>query len=49
MASFKKTIATARAKIAKAEREQLEQARQNLKRLQQSYVVARPAAWSSLS
>lgn len=34
---------------AKAEREQLEQARQNLKRLHQSYGVAHPAAWTSFS
>jgi hypothetical protein len=35
--------------IAKTEREQVEQARQNLKRLQHSYVNTRPAAWSSFS
>ncbi len=34
---------------AQAEREQLEQARQNLKRLHQSYVIARPTAWTSFS
>jgi len=31
------------------ERERLEQAGQNLRRLQQSYTVARPAAWTSFS
>jgi hypothetical protein len=35
--------------VAKAERDQLEQASLNLKRLQQSYVAARPAAWVSFS
>src|SRR6201999_908283 len=40
----KSQLAAARA-IAKFEREQLEQARQNLKRLHQSYVIARPTAW----
>lgn len=34
---------------AQAERDRLEQAGQNLKRLQQSYAVARPAAWTSFS
>jgi hypothetical protein len=34
---------------AKSERKQLEQASQNLKRLQQSYAVACPTAWSSFS
>jgi len=34
---------------AQSEGERLEQAGQNLKRLQQSYTVARPAAWTSFS
>ena len=34
---------------AQAERERLEQAGQNLKRVQQSYASTRPAAWTSLS
>jgi hypothetical protein len=34
---------------ARCERGQLEQAGQNLKRLQQSYAITRPAAWTSFS
>jgi len=34
---------------ARSERLRLEQAGQNLKRLQQSYAIARPAAWTSFS
>ena len=41
-------LATAR-KTAESERKQLEQASQNLKRLQKSYVPGRPAAWTSVS
>ena len=34
---------------ARFEHEELEQAGQNLKRVQQSYAIARPPAWSSFS
>ncbi len=44
----KSGLKTAR-EAAKSEREQLEQASQNLKRLQHSYAAARPTAWSSFS
>jgi hypothetical protein len=44
----KSELAFAR-ETAGSEREQLEQASQNLKRLQQSYGAARPAAWTSFS
>ena len=36
-------------RAAQPEGERLEQAGQNLRRLQQSYMVARPAAWTSFS
>jgi hypothetical protein len=44
-----KSMLKAAREAAKSERKQLEQATQNLKRLQQSYVVVRPAAWTSFS
>jgi hypothetical protein len=44
-----KSMLKAARDAARSERKQLEQASQNLKRLQQSYVVSRPAAWTSFS
>ncbi len=44
-----KSMLQAARKAAESERKQLEQASQNLKRLQKSYVMGRPAAWTSVS
>ena len=46
--SNKSMLKTAR-EAAQSERKQLEQASQNLKRLQQSYAIGRRTAWSSFS
>jgi hypothetical protein len=44
-----KSMLKAARKVAESERKQLEHASLNLKRLQQSYVVGRPAKWTSFS
>jgi uncharacterized protein YoxC len=44
-----RSLLQAARQAAQPERERLEQAGQNLRRLQQSYTVARPAAWTSFS
>jgi hypothetical protein len=49
MVESNKSMLKAAREAAKSERRQLERASQNLKRLQQSYVVGRPAAWTSFS
>jgi uncharacterized protein YoxC len=49
MGECNKSLLQAAREAAKSEREQLEQASQNLKRLQHSYAAGRPTAWSSFS
>jgi hypothetical protein len=44
-----KSMLQAAREAAHSRRQQMEQASQNLKRLQQSYAAARPAAWTSFS
>jgi uncharacterized protein YoxC len=44
-----RSLLQAARRAAQPEGERLEQAGQNLRRLQQSYMVARPAAWTSFS
>jgi hypothetical protein len=44
-----KSMLQAARETARSQRQQMEQASQNLKRLQQSYAAVRPAAWTSFS